>query len=297
MSEVSPLSDQTGPLSAEFMPLLNQMRSDAQRLDAALKGAISAAQQRGVRISTDVGALGRGLSQEFEATQKNALQLDAQIHQLQELVHTSALLTSTLDLNAVLEEVIDTVIRLTDAERAYLMLRDTASGELQVRAARRWGQETILAEEISYSRGLINTAIEQRAPIITSNSEHDPRFKDLHGTMGFTFRSVVCIPLVSRAETVGVLYADKRIARGLFGPESVPMLTAFANQAAIAIENARLFEQVKKDLDAVEREAQSIQIQIDQQKTDIQVDEIINTEFFRKLRESGRNRRENTTQD
>jgi GAF domain-containing protein len=64
------------------------------------------------------------------------------------------------------------------------------------------------------------------------------------------------------------------------------MITAFANQAAIAIENARLFGQVRAELVETQKEARQIFIQIDEGKTSRHLEEIINTDFFKKLRDA-----------
>jgi GAF domain-containing protein len=77
----------------------------------------------------------------------------------------------------------------------------------------------------------------------------------------------------------------------LFQETLIPLLTAFSNQAAIAIENARLFEKVKADLDKAEREVQILRVQLDRDKLSKQVDDITDTAYFQQLEELARTMR------
>jgi GAF domain-containing protein len=101
-------------------------------------------------------------------------------------------------------------------------------------------------------------------------------------------RSVICIPLSLRGRVVGVLYADNRIEQGIFDSDDIPLLRAFGTQAAIAIENARQFTQVKDDLREAQRALQSLKIQIDHQKVKEQVEEITESDYFDRLSEAAR---------
>src|SRR6185295_2625979 len=98
-----------------------------------------------------------------------------QLDQLNELVRTSALITSSLELDTVLEEVLDTVNKLTGAERAYLMLYDEQSG-LQIKTARNWDRQTIGEDEAHFSNSIVEAAMKDGLPIITTNAQTDERF-------------------------------------------------------------------------------------------------------------------------
>ncbi len=261
------------------------LTTQIQQLTNFFPQLVARASERDLPEATSLPKLIESAQQALTNAQAQAHQLSIRREQLQELVHTSALLTSSLELDQVLEEVMETVIRLVGAERVYLMLRDESSGELNVRAARSKANETIRDEEVNFSRGLAKHTIEQGTPVITTNADMS-QYTQINATMGLTMRSVICIPLHLRGTTTGALYADKKIKLGLFTPESIPMLTAFANQAAIAIENARLFAQTRAELVEAQQQARQIIIQIDEKKTSRHLDDIINSEFFKKLRDS-----------
>jgi len=149
---------------------------------------------------------------------------------------------SSLDLAEVLNEVMDQIIHLTGAERSFLMLVDPETGELEFRAARNVDRETIASSSIS--RSIVSQVATSGQPIVTTNAQMDPRFKAQESVIGYNLRSILCVPLRVRGQVTGVIYADNRILAGLFSDRDRDLLAAFAGQAAVAIENARLFESV-----------------------------------------------------
>lgn len=261
------------------------MRSteQAEELQKVLGRALQALSRRGVQIQVDFSGMLETLHASLEKSQKHAQFVQKQLSQMQELVHTSALLTSSLEFDEVLEEVIDTVIKLTGAERAYLMLTQGENQELKVQVARNASKESLSGDDITFSQGIINTAIQQRTPLVTTNAQADERFVGMKSVVMNELRSIIIVPLMLKDKVVGVLYADNRVEQGVFSQESVPLLSAFANQAAIAISNARLFEKVRDDLKEAQRQVATLLVEIDQQRVDEKVKEITETEYFKNL--------------
>ncbi|HET91320.1 MAG TPA: adenylate/guanylate cyclase domain-containing protein [Chloroflexi bacterium] len=196
-------------------------------------------------------ALAMQLSQHLLALQDmlNHLEqeLTSQVSERQELValyNVSHAIGSSLDLTQVLNEVMDQIIQLTGAERSFLMLVDPDSGALEYRAARNMDRETIGSSSFEISRSIVSQVATTGDPIVTTNAQMDPRFKSQESVIGYNLRSILCVPLRARGRITGVIYADNRILTGLFSDNDRDLLAAFANQAAVAIENARLFESV-----------------------------------------------------
>ncbi|HUF38206.1 MAG TPA: adenylate/guanylate cyclase domain-containing protein [Anaerolineales bacterium] len=163
------------------------------------------------------------------------------------LADISQIVNSSLDLNTVLEIVMDTIIRITGAERCFLMLRDQA-GELQMRMARNWEREAIHPSEFEVSMTVINKVASSNIPVLSTNAQEDPRFGGQQSIVSYSLRSILCVPMTVKGEVTGVIYADNRIRTGLFTEAERNLLMAFGNQAAIAIENASLFESVRRTL-------------------------------------------------
>src|SRR5581483_1168231 len=75
--------------------------------------------------------------------------------------------------------------------------------------------------------------------------QNDPRFAANLSVMSYSLRSILCVPLLAKDRLIGVVYVDNRIRAGLFTERDRELLRMFANQAAVAIENARLFDSLR----------------------------------------------------
>lgn len=164
-------------------------------------------------------------------------------NQLEALFHVTQVVNSSLDRDQVLNQVMDQIIQLTQAERGFLMLINS-KGELEFRIARNVDRETIEGSSFNISRTIVQRVADQGEPVVTTNAQEDPRFRTQESVVSYNLRSILCVPLRVKDKVTGVIYADNRIRSGLFRERHRDLLTAFANQAAIAIENARLFASV-----------------------------------------------------
>lgn len=180
------------------------------------------------------------------------------------LYEVSQAMGTSLDLAEVLNQVMDAIIQLTGAERGFLMLIDRETGQLDLQAGRNVDKETIESEGMEVSRTVINRVVESGQPVVTSNAQEDPRFAHQASVIGFALRSIMCAPLRARGETIGAVYVDNRVRTGIFSENDLGMLAAFANQAAMAIENARLFTMTDMAL-AARVEELSVMQQIDRE--------------------------------
>ncbi len=187
------------------------------------------------------------LERALQESGRQASMLENERQHLLSLADVSRLVNSTLELDEVLRLVMDIIIQLTGAERGFLMLRD-AQGEMSIRIARNWEQESINANEFAISRTVIRRVMDSGEPVLTTNAQEDPRFGGHESIVAYNLRSILCVPLKAKEELIGVIYADNRIRAGIFDESERELLVIFANQAAIAIENARLFASVRRTL-------------------------------------------------
>lgn len=174
-----------------------------------------------------------------------------ELGQLRALAGTSALINSSLDVSDVLNRVMDTVIQLTGAERGYIVLKNPDTGEMEFRVARGIDREHLGRGEFVISTTVVNEVANTGQPVLTDNASKDDRYQGQQSIVGFQLRSILAVPLMVRENVIGVVYCDNRILAGLFKQHELNLLTAFANQAAVAIENARLFEALNAQLAAV----------------------------------------------
>ncbi len=163
------------------------------------------------------------------------------------LYNVSRILGASLDLQTVLDQVMDAILQLTRAERGFLMLRDKDGG-LEVKAARNLDQQTLDGDQFHYSRTIANEVLDSGKAIVTTNASEDPRFAGQASILSQSLRSIMATPLHARGDVIGVAYVDSRVVSDLFDDADLNALEALAGQAAIAIENAQLFEQTDQEL-------------------------------------------------
>ncbi len=194
-------------------------------------------------IYEGVGQLTNVLAQ----VRKHVAALEEERRNLNALAQIGRYVNSTLELDDVLQIVMDTIIQLTEAERAFLMMRNE-KGELAIRIGRNWEQESIDKSELAISRTVIYRVANEGQPVLTTNAQEDPRFTGQQSVVAYNLRSILCVPLKVKDVVTGVIYADNRIRSGLFTQKDLDLLVAFSHQAAVALENARLFDSVRRTL-------------------------------------------------
>jgi adenylate cyclase len=231
-------------LREEFQRLSGQVRD----LTALLRAQREALRQRGMSLPAGVLSALKSVHAELESMTQEVAASECDLEELRALAETTALINSTLGLEEALDSVMDTVIQLTGAERGYIVLRDGQSGEMEFRVARNLDQESMDEGDLIVSRSIVARVAESGEAVVTTNAQEDARFRAEESVVGFSLRSILCVPLKVRGETIGVAYADNRIRAGLFGSKELELVKAFANQAAVAIHNARLFERLHRSL-------------------------------------------------
>lgn len=197
------------------------------------------------------------IGEEIDALARSLKRLSREVGILKEeredllaLAGISQVINSSLEVDDVLRIVMDTIVRLTGAERGFLVLIDQPGNPI-IRIARNWEQETIAPQEAALSMTVVRRVLEEGIPVLTTNAREDPRFDNQESVIALNLRSILCVPLMCKDQIIGAIYADNRVRAGLFTESEKQILTAFANQAAVAIENARLFESLRRTLSEV----------------------------------------------
>ena len=187
------------------------------------------------QISSSIASLKQGI----------AGYLDKYQRQVGALVGVGSAINSSLGLKRVLEMVMDSLIALMGAERGFLMLRESG-GELKVRVARGIDRDDLDQESFSISKTIVRQVAETGVAILTTNAQADPRFGEQLSVAAFRLLSILCAPLKIKDNLIGVIYVDNRAHTGMFGNNDLGLISAFANQAAVAIDNAGLFDDLQE---------------------------------------------------
>jgi signal transduction histidine kinase len=154
-------------------------------------------------------------------------------------------LASTLDLNQLLELILDRAITLAQAERGFLVLWDEASGDFEIAVARQFELRERDDADAEISRRLIQGVLTHREPVITTNAQEDPRFEASESIVTYRIRSVLAVPLTFKTNLIGAIYVDTRFGLRRFQDTDLALLNAMANQAAVAIHMARLYDSLQ----------------------------------------------------
>lgn len=221
-----------------------------------LSGRLAQISRAAQRAQFDPAAHGGGEVVELLASVSRALEqlrTRVQAHeqereQLRALQTIGAVINSSLELSEVLEQVMDAIIELTGAERGFLMLIEEENDQMEVHVGRNLDRETIGRSSFEISRSIAGRVAKTGEAVVTLNAQTDPRFSAQESIISYALRSILCVPLKIRERITGVIYVDNRIAAGIFDDEDRDLLSAFANQAAVAIANARLFQRIKEQL-------------------------------------------------
>jgi signal transduction histidine kinase len=159
------------------------------------------------------------------------------------LIDISLDLASTLDLNTLLNRIVHAAADLSNAEAASILLYDEAKRELYFQATTNLDAPLMQGLAVPVDSSIAGWILTQRKAVIIDDTRQDPRhFGKLAKPTGVETTSLLGVPLITKDKVIGVLEAINKLA-GVFNEEDQEVLTALGAQAAVAIENARLFQQ------------------------------------------------------
>jgi signal transduction histidine kinase len=175
----------------------------------------------------------------------SATALERRQKELASLYEVGQEIVSILNLDQLLESILDRATVLVGADRGFLVLWDPEVDDFDVAVARRFDRGEVDDAQIEISHGIIRRVLAHREPLVTTNAQEDPRFQTSHSIIAYQIRSVLAAPLIAKEELIGAIYVDTRISARLFDEGDLALLSAMANQAAVAIRLARLYEDLQ----------------------------------------------------
>jgi signal transduction histidine kinase len=160
------------------------------------------------------------------------------------LMEISRQLTSTLDLNALLDRIIQAAIELTNSEAASILLLDPQTNELRFEAATDISSGTRDALVVPKKGSVAGWVVTHGEYVLVPDAPNDPRwFQDVEKTVKKKTRNMLAVPMKAHTKTIGALEAVNKRGDTPFTEDDIDTLMTLAAQAAVAIENARLFQQ------------------------------------------------------
>jgi len=168
------------------------------------------------------------------------------LEQLSTLMELSALINSTLDTGEIRERAIEAAIKLLNAEAGSLILIDQDSGDMFFEVALGDKGDKVKEVRLKKGEGIAGWVAEKGEAVIIHNVQSDQRFsKTADKRSAFITRDMVCVPVKTKDKVLGVLEAINR-KNGIFDEGDKEALIALANQVAIAIENANLYQELRE---------------------------------------------------
>ena len=158
-------------------------------------------------------------------------------------------LTSILNLDELFRRIAELVSRLIDYQMFSILLLDSNTQKLQHRFALRFKETIHIKHDIPQGRGIVGAAAESRQAVLVSDVSKDPRYVLLNPET----RSELAVPLIYKDKVIGVLDLE-HTRRGFFNEDHKRTVTTLAAQVAIAIENARLYEEIARQEKRLERD-------------------------------------------
>lgn len=180
--------------------------------------------------------------------------LQKSLHNISILYNISQAVNFIDDLKRLLQVIIQKALITLDAEKGSLMLYDYSINALQVRIVSGLQDKNleeainngnVQCAKIGIGEGIAGTVFLERKPIITNLGSADPRF--ISKEFLSNTKSLLCVPLIAKGEVIGVINITNKKHNKLFNKKDLEFITSLANQAAIAIDNAKLYELATKD--------------------------------------------------
>ncbi|MGQ0579775.1 MAG: ATP-binding protein [Betaproteobacteria bacterium] len=186
----------------------------------------------------------------FKELQARTADLGRSVEELKALGEVGAAVSSTLDLDTVLTTILTHANKLAGTQAGQIFDYDEATEELRLRSTFGYTQnidEALRRNPVKKGEGVTGQAVMNRHPVqiadIAAAGAYDSRLRDL--IMGGGFRALLAVPLIIEGQVIGAL-AIARTQPGEFQQQVVDLLSTFASQSALAIQNARLFLEIEK---------------------------------------------------
>jgi signal transduction histidine kinase/YesN/AraC family two-component response regulator len=189
-------------------------------------------------------AVKKGLLKELKNTNE---ELKKRIDELNALYQAGRALSSTNTLEELLANILSLATEVIGAKTGSIMLLDSDSRNLSIKSAIGLDKEIINNTRLELGKGVSGYVAEKGQPLLVENIEKDPRFKRISKEK-YETKSLICAPLKVKEKILGVINLNNKISGEVFNAEDLKLISTFASQAAIAIDDAYNLEQSRKKI-------------------------------------------------
>jgi transcriptional regulator with GAF, ATPase, and Fis domain len=183
------------------------------------------------------------------------------------LLEINKALVSETRRKKLLELILDQAIELTGAERGFALLKGDETPSVE--ASRSIDHEEVRDARAKVSMTVVRRVLASGEPVLTDNAAEDAEFSGQRSISDLKLRSILCVPLCFKDQPLGCLYLDNRFQKGIFGEEAQRLLELFADQAALAVWNARLHEENRAAAEALADANRRLEERVEHQQIEI----------------------------
>jgi signal transduction histidine kinase len=204
-----------------------------------------------IRVAKGVGRIA-SLMTELEVARQRLSQM--------ELFHkVGQALISTFDINKLLSDTMQLAVDVIDAGAASIMLIDEENEELVFEVSHGSRAQALRQQRIPLNEGIAGWVAHHGQPVITNDARTDSRFSHrVDVRTGFLTQSIAAVPLKMKGRIIGVLEVLNKYSDDGFNQEDIQVMNSIAAQAAVAIDNARLYQRVRQERDYIIRAQENV---------------------------------------
>lgn len=161
-------------------------------------------------------------------------------------------------LDAILSELIDSVVAMTRANKGFLVLATAGEDNYEVRVARNLERQPVDSPSELLSDNIIREVITTKEAQIISDAFVDERYQNSLSVINLKLSSVMCVPLMVRGELLGLIYVGNDSIRNLFRPDQLETLKIFASQAALILKNAQVLGELRQESEQLAQKLEDV---------------------------------------
>jgi adenylate cyclase len=236
---------------------LDEAYDDARSLAAPLPDQTSTPQRGGksapdrlIELLADARRDVRAREVEASVAATRAQRLEMELAQAQRrgdtLVRIGKAINAVRELPALLQLIVDLAVEATGAERGLIVVPDSGGERREFAAGSNLDPSDLSAPSFAVSRSIVERVFRSGEPVVTTDAQNDPAVEPAPSIRSLHIRSIICVPIRSKDGVIGVIYVDSRIRPDSLLHHDPELLGTIADQASVAIDNARLYEDLSK---------------------------------------------------
>ena len=169
----------------------------------------------------------------------------------QKLLEINKKLNSVMDIEELLSMIMDSALEITGGQRGFILLKDI-DGNMNARFRRSLVPRKLAEEDLEWSQSIAEEVVKTGEPIVTMDASASKEFDASESVHALKLKSILCVPLMMQNVAFGALYLDHPKAKGIFSGQDASILIHFADQASLALDQARMRDELNERLEKTE---------------------------------------------